>query len=81
MRACTCMPSTALREKLSLRSQRCLHAELSFGCASYLIRRPEGNILVDVPRYVPKLVNRIKVLPYCLGCATLPACCLDKVDC
>ena len=36
-------------------------AELSFGCASYLIKRPEGNILVDVPRYVPKLVNRIKV--------------------
>ena len=38
-----------------------LPAELSFGCASYLIKRPEGNILVDVPRYVPKLVNRIKV--------------------
>ncbi len=44
----------------------CLHAELSFGCASYLIKRPEGNILVDVPRYVPKLVNRIKVC--CTGC-------------
>ncbi len=38
-----------------------MYAELSFGCASYLIKRPEGNILVDVPRYVPKLVNRIKV--------------------
>ena len=38
-----------------------MHAELSFGCASYLVKRPEGNILVDVPRYVPKLVNRIKV--------------------
>ncbi|CAK0771378.1 hypothetical protein CVIRNUC_003855 [Coccomyxa viridis] len=38
------------------------HDELSFGCASYLIKRPEGNILVDVPRYVPKLVNRIKEL-------------------
>ena len=43
-------------------------AELSFGCASYLIKRPEGNILVDVPRYVPKLVNRIKVcLPVLLN--------------
>ena len=41
-------------------------AELSFGCASYLIKRPEGNILVDVPRYVPKLVNRIKVC--CTAC-------------
>lgn len=66
MLACTRVPSTALREKLFLRSQCCLHAELSFGCASYLIRRPEGNVLVDVPRYVPKLVNRIKVLPHCL---------------
>lgn len=43
-----------------------MHAELSFGCASYLIKRPEGNILVDVPRYVPKLVNRIKVC--CTSC-------------
>ena len=44
-------------------------AELSFGCASYLIKRPEGNILVDVPRYVPKLVNRIKV---CCGRCLIP---------
>lgn len=47
-------------------TQNCYHCgfhdELSFGCASYLIKRPEGNILVDVPRYVPKLVNRIKEL-------------------
>jgi hypothetical protein len=75
---CTGMPSTALQEKLDLRSQCCAHAELSFGCASYLIRRPEGNVLVDVPRYVPKLVNRIKVLTHCLGCATMLACSLDR---
>lgn len=37
------------------------HSELSFGCASYLITRPEGNVLVDVPRYVPKLLKRIQV--------------------
>ncbi len=37
------------------------HSELSFGCASYLVTRPEGNVLVDVPRYVPKLLKRIQV--------------------
>ena len=37
-----------------------VHIERSYGCASYLIRRPEGNVLVDVPRFVPKLVDRIK---------------------
>lgn len=37
------------------------HSELSFGCASYLVTRPEGNILVDVPRFVPKLLKRIQV--------------------
>ncbi|CAL5219989.1 g1928 [Coccomyxa viridis] len=36
------------------------HDELSFGGSSYLIQRPEGNVLVDVPRYNPKLLNRIK---------------------
>ena len=74
----TIIPSTALQKKVDLRSQCCAHAELSFGCASYLIRRPEGNVLLDVPRYVPKLVNRIKVLPCCLGCASMMACCLDR---
>ena len=37
------------------------HSELSFGCASYLVTRPEGNVLVDVPRFVPKLLKRIQV--------------------
>ena len=65
--AYTELPSTALLEKVLLRVQCCLHAELSFGGSSYLIQRPEGNVLVDVPRYNPKLLNRIKVLPRCLA--------------
>ncbi|EIE27165.1 Metallo-hydrolase/oxidoreductase [Coccomyxa subellipsoidea C-169] len=38
------------------------HSELSFGCASYLVTRPEGNVLVDVPRFVPKLLKRIQAM-------------------
>jgi len=36
------------------------HAENSYGAASYLIVRPEGNILVDSPRFTPPLVKRIE---------------------
>jgi len=36
------------------------HAENSFGAASYLIQRPEGNILVDSPRFAPPLVKQIE---------------------
>lgn len=36
------------------------HAESSFGAASYLIQRPEGNILVDSPRFAPPLVKRLE---------------------
>jgi glyoxylase-like metal-dependent hydrolase (beta-lactamase superfamily II)/ferredoxin len=36
------------------------HAENSFGAASYLIQRPEGNVLVDSPRFTPPLVKRIE---------------------
>jgi glyoxylase-like metal-dependent hydrolase (beta-lactamase superfamily II) len=38
------------------------HAENSFGAASYLIRRPEGNVLVDSPRFTPPLVKQIEQL-------------------
>lgn len=48
----------------------CVHAELSFGGAGYLIQRPEGNVLVDVPRFNPKLVKRIKVLPHHPACTS-----------
>ena len=36
------------------------HSEFSFGAASYLIQRPEGNILVDSPRFTPPLVKQIE---------------------
>src|SRR5215470_5508579 len=34
----------------------------SYGAASYLITRPEGNILVDSPRFAQKLVRRMEQL-------------------
>lgn len=38
------------------------HSENSFGAASYLIQRPEGNVLVDSPRFTPPLVKQIEQL-------------------
>ncbi|MFM7425879.1 MAG: MBL fold metallo-hydrolase [Elainella sp.] len=38
------------------------HAESSFGAASYLIQRPEGNVLVDSPRFAPPLVKQLEKL-------------------
>lgn len=38
------------------------HAESSFGAASYLIQRPEGNVLVDSPRFAPPLVKQLEAL-------------------
>jgi glyoxylase-like metal-dependent hydrolase (beta-lactamase superfamily II)/ferredoxin len=38
------------------------HAETSFGAASYLILRDEGNVLVDSPRFAPPLVKRLEAL-------------------
>lgn len=38
------------------------HSEDSYGATSYLITHPEGNILVDSPRYTPKLANNIEKL-------------------
>jgi glyoxylase-like metal-dependent hydrolase (beta-lactamase superfamily II)/ferredoxin len=38
------------------------HAESSYGAASYLIQRPEGNVLVDSPRFVPPLVKRLEAM-------------------
>jgi glyoxylase-like metal-dependent hydrolase (beta-lactamase superfamily II)/ferredoxin len=34
----------------------------SYGAASYLILRPEGNVLIDSPRYARSLVRRIEEL-------------------
>ena len=36
------------------------HSEASFGAASYFIQRPEGNILIDSPRFAPPLVKRLE---------------------
>ncbi|MGB3613800.1 MAG: MBL fold metallo-hydrolase [Elainellaceae cyanobacterium] len=38
------------------------HSEKSFGAASYFIQRPEGNILVDSPRFTPPLVKQLEAL-------------------
>ncbi len=38
------------------------HSEKSYGAASYLIVHPEGNILVDSPRFVSPLVKNIEAM-------------------
>ncbi|MDB9515306.1 MBL fold metallo-hydrolase [Kamptonema animale CS-326] len=38
------------------------HSEKSYGAASYLIVRPEGNVLVDSPRFSPPLVKQIEAM-------------------
>ncbi|KAG0556034.1 hypothetical protein KC19_11G020300 [Ceratodon purpureus] len=38
------------------------HSEASYAAASYLITRPEGNILVDSPRYSENLAKKIEEL-------------------
>lgn len=38
------------------------HASASYGAASYFIQRPEGNILIDSPRFTPPLVKRLEAL-------------------
>lgn len=38
------------------------HSERSFGAASYFIQRPEGNVLVDSPRFAPPLVKALEAL-------------------
>jgi glyoxylase-like metal-dependent hydrolase (beta-lactamase superfamily II) len=36
------------------------HSEKSYAAASYLIQIPDGNILVDSPRFTPPLVKRLE---------------------
>jgi len=66
--------SIGTREKLDSKAAAAAYPELvdenvyfcgyaspnSYGAASYLITRPEGNILVDSPRYAKTLVRRIE---------------------
>lgn len=37
-------------------------SESSYGASSYLIQRPEGNVLIDSPRFASPLVKRIEKL-------------------
>lgn len=38
------------------------HSEQSFGATAYLIVRPAGNVLVDSPRFVRPLVERVRAM-------------------
>lgn len=38
------------------------HSEKSYAAASYLIQRPEGNILIDSPRFTPPLVKQLEAM-------------------
>ena len=38
------------------------HAQASYGAASYFIQRPEGNLLIDSPRFALPLVKRLEEL-------------------
>lgn len=38
------------------------HAESSFGAASWFITRPQGNVMIDAPRFAMPLVKRIEQL-------------------
>lgn len=38
------------------------HSEKSFGAASYLVVHPEGNILIDSPRFTTRLASKIEML-------------------
>ncbi|CAK7326078.1 unnamed protein product [Dovyalis caffra] len=38
------------------------HSEKSYGAASFLIVRPEGNIIIDSPRYTQRLAHNIDML-------------------
>lgn len=38
------------------------HSEKSYGAATYFIHRPDGNILVDSPRFTPPLVKQLEAM-------------------
>jgi len=53
----------ALPDRVAENVYHCaFHSENSFGAAPYLIVRPEGNILIDSPRFAAPLVKRLEVL-------------------
>lgn len=38
------------------------HSKKSFGAASYFIQRPEGNVLIDSPRFTPPLIKQLEAM-------------------
>jgi glyoxylase-like metal-dependent hydrolase (beta-lactamase superfamily II) len=55
--------ASAFPEELAPGVYDCGYAdEASFGATSYFVRRTDGNVLVDVPRWVPRLADRIAAL-------------------
>ncbi|MBT9314111.1 MBL fold metallo-hydrolase [Leptothoe spongobia] len=38
------------------------HSEKSYAATTYLIRRPEGNVLIDSPRFTPPLVKQLEAM-------------------
>jgi ferredoxin len=38
------------------------HSEKSYAAASYLIQHPDGNILIDSPRFTPPLVKQLEAM-------------------
>ena len=56
-------PPDLFPQELAPGVYRCgYNAESSFGAHSYFVRRAEGNLLVDSPRYVGKLVQKLEGL-------------------
>ena len=52
------------------------HSEHSFGAASYLLRRPEGNVMMDSSRFDKTLLKNIQVCST-HGVALKQQTCLD----
>ena len=56
-------PPDLFPQELAPGIYRCgYNAESSFGAHSYFVRRDEGNVLVDSPRYVNKLARKLEEL-------------------
>jgi len=56
-------PPDLFPQELAPGVYRCgYNAESSFGAHSYFVRRAAGNLLVDAPRYVGKLVRKLEEL-------------------
>ena len=57
------------------------NSEQSFGGSAWLIQRESGNVLVDSPRFDPKLVKNIKVIrahnPRTFLCTQIARCSLS----